>query len=194
MTRPAASGENAAMVRGCVKTLLVLVACVGLSYVLVAGRVPPPRDRFAALAAGLSLWLGWGCVETAGEARRNMAALRAAMAGERPLDGARAAAIGPIHAASGRPLAAPISGKPCVLYEYGIHTTGSEESKEPLAAGFALAPSEMRSPAGPIRLLGYPMNTKLQEHVRVAPADRERATAYLASTAFEPRSASSSRR
>src|SRR5687767_2850832 len=103
------------MKKGCLLWLLQLAVVTGLYYLVIRGRLDPPRDGLAALGGGLALMLVIGSFRNAWLARQNRALLDRALTGAPFEDGQRIAAVGPIMAL-GAPIPAPFSGTPCVFF------------------------------------------------------------------------------
>jgi hypothetical protein len=104
-------------------------------------------------------------------------------------DGREEAVWGPIEPL-GEELQAPFSGRPSVAYEYNAKnpsTTNSEGETNPggsSLAGWALAPSVIRSSRGDVHLLGFSLLNEFPERTLDDPEDHERAIRYAASTEF----------
>lgn len=104
-------------------------------------------------------------------------------------DGKEEAVWGPIEPL-GATLEAPFSGRSCVAYEYDAKnpsTTDSDGDVRPggsTLAGFALAPSVIRSSRGDVHLLGFSLLNEFPEKVMKDPEDAERAIRYAGSTDF----------
>jgi hypothetical protein len=104
-------------------------------------------------------------------------------------DGKEEAVWGPIEPL-GAPLEAPFSGRTCVAYEYDAKdptTVDSEGDTRPAAsaiAGFALAPSVIRSSRGDVHLLGFSLLTEFPETTFEGPEAFERAMRHASSSEF----------
>ncbi len=132
-------------------------------------------------------------------------ALRKAMRGE-PLEvGERGAASGEVRPCIGEePLAAPFSGRPCVVYEYEVHRTVTTLAEERDSSGLSrrvprkhevrafsghgMVPCEVHTATGNVRLGTRPVLDAPRKDV-TDPEARERARRFLATTAFEVLSA-----
>lgn len=150
-----------------------------------AGRIVA-GDRivgFAALLGSASLRLAAGAFAAASRAAEDRRALLRSLAGAPPQDGKRYAAAGRI-APLGAPLAAPLSGVPCVAYRYAIGP--GEAGSPPAFAGLGLAPSAIATggPAGEIRLLGFPRLDGFPEAALAGGEARARAADYVGGTSF----------
>jgi len=175
--------------KGCLLWLLQLAALVGLYYLAFRGRFSPPADLFGALAGGFFLLLAIGAFRNVLAARRDRARLDRALAGGAFEDGQPIAAIGPI-VALGAPIPAPFSHQPCVVYSYNISHVqkghgSSRDSDVKDVSGFALTPCIVQTPAGNVRILGFPTLEGFADVRLDGPADLASAESYLRSTAFE---------
>ena len=117
------------------------------------------------------------------------AALKRAQQGLPLEDGRPEAVWGPIEPL-GATLEAPFSGRTCVAYEYdakNASAVGADGSARPggsTIAGFALAPSVIRSSRGDVNLLGFSLLEKFPHKTFSDPASRERAVRYASSAPF----------
>lgn len=117
------------------------------------------------------------------------AALKRAGQGLPLEDGREEAVWGPIEPL-GATLEAPFSGRACVAYEYDAKnpsTMDSDGDARPggsTLAGFALAPSVIRSSRGDVNLLGFSLLEKFPGRTFSDPEARERAVRYAGSTEF----------
>ena len=117
-------------------------------------------------------------------------ALKAAEEGLPLEDGKEEAVWGPIEPL-GATLAAPFSGRPCVAYEYDaknpttVDSRGRTNPSASAMAGFALAPSVIRSSRGEVRLLGFSLLTEFEEQQLEGPEAFERAVRHASSSEFE---------
>lgn len=104
-------------------------------------------------------------------------------------DGKEEAVWGPIEPL-GATLEAPFSGTPCVAYEYDAKnpstrdSDGDERPGGSTLAGFALAPSIIRSSRGDVSLLGFSTLDQFNGRTLSDPEARERAVRYAGSTEF----------
>lgn len=107
-------------------------------------------------------------------------------------DGKRTAAAGRLEPL-GQPLTAPLSGKPCVLYEYEISREvtrtkqggGSETSKSVDFAGIGKTECVIQSTSSRLRLMGFPDLEPIADENLQDQADVERARQYVQFTAWE---------
>ncbi len=175
------------MKKGCLLWLLQLAVLIGLYYFALHGRVTPPADRIGAVAGGFFLLLSIGAFQNALRARKNRARLEQALSGAAFEDGRQVAAVGTIMAL-GAPVESPFSRIPCAIYDYEIShesTTRNQTSTAKDFAGFLLTPCVVQSPAGNLRILGFPTLEDFAEvHLREAEAWNN-AESYLRSTPFE---------
>ncbi len=179
------------MKRGCLRILLVLAAATALWVSYLAPRVSDGEDLagLAILGGFLTSAAVWAVWKTRAF-RKDACAIERAGTGKAPVDGEWYAAAGEIHLLPGASLAAPFSGRPTVAYEYEVTrwttTPGSDGRKTQSRAyyGSALTPCEIRTPAGPVHLLGMPY-LDVEATTVGDPDSRRRAEAWAASTPFE---------
>jgi hypothetical protein len=104
-------------------------------------------------------------------------------------DGREEAVWGPIEPL-GATLEAPFSGQPCVAYEYdaknpsSVDSDGETRPGGSTIAGFALAPSVIRSNRGDVHLLGFSLLNDFPEKVVSGPEVLDRVARYTGSTEF----------
>jgi hypothetical protein len=175
--------------KGCLLWLLQLAGLVGLYYLAFRGRFSPPADLLGALAGGFFLLLAIGAFRNVLAARRNRARLDRALAGGPFEDGQPIAAVGPI-VALGAPIPAPFSHQPCVVYSYDISHVqkghgSSRDSDVKDVSGFALTPCIVQTPAGNVRILGFPTLEGFADVRLSEPEDLASAESYLRSAPFE---------
>lgn len=148
------------LAKGCFTFLGVFA----LSAVFVAAityiRLPHPegasREAVAGctgLASGFFLTFAIMLFSEVVRRTRELAMLRASVAGVPLTDGARVAASG-VLVADGPLLDAPFSGTPSAIYKYGIVANHKKSSTE-ICSGYALTPCHVETPAGHVRILGY---------------------------------------
>jgi hypothetical protein len=176
------------------RSCLVLLALFGASFALYLAFFTRyfewPGNLFAAGlgslfgTAGLGgishLYFGWRDARVFGRS-----------AGREPfVDGATVVAAGPIRPL-GAPLTSPFSGRPCVAYEYEVmevsehRPRGRGDGGGADLAGFAMAASIIETPAGGVRLLGFPMLDEFPKTYTPGPELADRVRAYAASAPFE---------
>ncbi len=181
------------MKRSClalVATFLVLtggILAVQRLYppVRASGAPPPRNSEIVGVISGLFLTLAvCGVFQGLLLRLRQLRLFEASVAGVPPADGAEVAAFG-VLVADGPLLAAPLSGTPCVTYDYQIslHTSRGSSGGVILCSGHGLTPSHVETAAGGVRILactGFNMPTTYLE----GPAVVARATRYCAETTF----------
>jgi len=181
------------MKRSCLVLVGAFLAITGV--VLAAQRfyppvrapgVPPPRNgEIAGVISGLFLWIAVGSLSGVLLRLRQGKLLAASLAGVPPRDGAKVAACG-VLVADGPLLAAPLSGTPCVTYDYQIsHRTRSGSSSGPAIIwhGHGLTPSHVETAAGAVRILGC-TGFSLGPTSLKGPEVVARATKFCAETTF----------
>ncbi|MEA2165652.1 MAG: hypothetical protein QOK37_3779 [Thermoanaerobaculia bacterium] len=180
------------MKRGCLLTLLILFALIGVYWYLLHGHIEPPVLWWGVGIASFFMWIATGALRTAAFAARDARrvsnqSVSAGFNGEDMEDGATITVVGRVRAVS-QPLRAPFSDQPAVLYSYEIEheSTGPEESTSNVKdySGFALTPTAIDSPRGSILLLGFPLLEGFPKTTFDTDAARQNAAAYVASTAF----------
>jgi len=150
------------MLRGCLFGL-GLYAALTAGYFMWFDRVfEPPETYVGAAVAGFLVLCCVGALNNARTAWRDWSLISAARHALPPRDGELIAVAGTIQPLAD-PVIAPFSGAECVVCEYDLagpqrvadaedpETTGSDY------AGFLMTPSVIRSLAGDVRLLGFPI-------------------------------------
>lgn len=137
--------------------LLSAVAIVlGLRYGYGLGF---PQTLGIAAMAGLLAWIALALLFAALRSLREWWALRAALAGRVPVDGAGAVIVGTLQA-QGELLQAPFDAGECIAYHYRvIHDSGAGQRHRTISTlfdGVGLAPCTIASAAGYFRLLTVP--------------------------------------
>ncbi len=173
------------MKKGVLLWLLELAVLTGLYYLALRGRVSPGAERLAALGSGVALFLVIGAFRIAWSARQGRALLAFADTGAPFEDGQRIAAVGPILALS-PPVHAPFSGEPCVLCVWNIshevkHTRKGRTSTRRVDdfTGCLMAPFVVQTPAGNVRMLGFPWQEGFPAETHGSPEAFMRAQACL---------------
>ncbi|HEX3069899.1 MAG TPA: ankyrin repeat domain-containing protein [Thermoanaerobaculia bacterium] len=179
------------MKRGCVLTLLILVALLGGYWYLLHGKVEPPVLWWSVGIASFFMWISTGALRTAAMAARDASRVASqssfgGFSGEEMTDGETVTIVGRVRAL-GTPLRAPFSDQPAVLYSYEIeHVSQDPESTSTAKdySGFALAPTAIDSSRGSINLLGFPLLEGFPKTTIDTDAARQNAAAYIASASF----------
>jgi hypothetical protein len=154
-----------------------------------APGVPPPQNgEIVGVISGLFLWVAVGSLSGVFLRLRQRkllaASLAASLAGVPPRDGAKVAACG-VLVADGPLLAAPLSGTPCVTYDYKISRSRNGSSSMPAIIwhGHGLTPSHVETAAGAVRILGC-TGFALGSTSLKGPEVVARATKFCAETTF----------
>lgn len=179
---------------GCTAPLLLFGAVVAASYRLMTPGVRDADARLGfALASGLFLSVGlssfWSLFRGHGRGAASRAALlRRAQTGEPAADGSPVVATGSVRALSA-PLAAPLSGVPCVAYSYRMfretRATDGDQREEPVYWGYASRPFAVDAPTVRARVLAVPH--LLTQAARLSGGQPlERARKLVGATPFEP--------
>ena len=177
---------------GCVIGLLLYAAFV-YGYYLWLGQTFEGKELWiASFIVGLIATLGVGALGNSYYAWRDGAVLSDALIDMPRRDGKRTAVAGTLEPL-GQMLTAPLSGKPCVLYEYDVfrqvtrtkNDGGTETSKSVDFAGVGKTECIIRSTSSKLRLIGFPDLEPLDEDQLVEKADVLRARQYVQFTAWE---------
>lgn len=175
--------------KGCAIATVILLGLFGGYLYLLWGKIETVPAIILAGFGSLGLVMVVSQLKAVIFGSGDSGALKRAEQGLPLEDGKEEAVWGPIEPL-GAPLEAPFSGRPCVAYEYDAKnpsTTDSEGDERPggsTLAGFALAPSVIRSNRGDVHLLGFSLLSEFPEKVMKDPEDAERAIRYAGSTEF----------
>jgi hypothetical protein len=177
---------------GCVIGLLLYAAFVYGYYVWLGQTFEGKELWIASFIVGLIATLGVGALGNSYYAWRDGAVLSDALIDMPRRDGKRTAVAGTLEPL-GQPLAAPLSGKPCVMYEYDIFRQvtrtkkdgGTETSKDVDFAGVGKTECIIRSTSSQLRLIGFPDLEPLTEEHLGEEADVLRARQYVQFTPWE---------
>jgi hypothetical protein len=178
---------------GCLLSLLMLGALIGAYYVVLAPYTEWPANAIAPAIGGFAAFSFFSGIYNWLRARRQTRRL-----GDQPQavgnlqDGEEVAISGTIRPLNA-PLQAPLSGTPCVAYDYDImhrvrRETGNrtEHHDDIDIAGLALTPSVIDTPTGSVRMLSFALLDDFPRTATNDPAMRARARDYIASTMFKP--------
>jgi hypothetical protein len=171
----------------------LLIAFIAISYVwaralsLLEYIFLAPVLSAATLATAFAVW---ATVESESERK----AVGRARQGLLPLDGEWGAAIGPIVPLSEEMPEAPFSGRKAVACTYRIYkkerrnmSRGSHIDYEVAACvGRVITPSEVRTAAGPVRVVGMPL-LEVDKEILSGWESLGRAREYLSRTTFQDR-------
>ena len=175
--------------RGCTLIVALFVALFATYLWFFTRYFEWPGNLIAAGFGALFGSMGLGAVGHILWARRDTRAFARAAVAEQPADGQLVVAAGPIRPL-GSPITSPVSGAPCVAYEYEVfkHLPGSgrrSSHREYDLTGFAMTASAIDTPHGSVRLLGYPMLDEFPQSRDHGPEARTRVERYAANTSFE---------
>ncbi len=177
------------MKKGCAIATVVFLGLFGGYLSLLWGRIETVPALILALFGALGFVMVVSQLKAVIFGSGDSGPLKRAEKGLPMEDGREEAVWGPIEPL-GAELEAPFSGRPCVAYEYDAKnpsTTDSEGDTNPggsALAGWALAPSVIRSNRGDVHLLGFSLLEGFPEKTLKDPEDRERAVRYAASNEF----------
>ena len=167
--------------KGCAIAAVVLLAVYGFYLWLLWGRIETFPVFLLSGFGAIGFLMFFSQLKEVVFGPAGSAALKRAEKGLPLQDGEEEAVWGPIEPL-GAPLEAPFSGRACVAYEYDAKEGG--EGSASALAGFALAPSVIRSHRGDVNLLGFSMLDAWKEKRFDDAEARERATRWVASTQF----------
>ncbi len=167
-----------------------LIAGVALAWYLRRMGTAPDATLGAAVVLGLFLWAGFGLLYSALRGLREWWAVRAALAGGEPADGAGAVLVGTLQSTAAS-LQAPFDGEDCVAYAYKVQLdsgSGRQRTITTCFEGVGLAPCTIATAVGYFRLLtvaeldpGTTSSTNLQ---------RAQVERYVRATTFKPKAQS----
>jgi hypothetical protein len=176
--------------RGCLIILALFLALFAVYFTVLTRYFEWPGNLLAAGLGSLFGAMGLGGIGHLIWARRDTQAFRRAARHEPFADGAVVVASGPIRPL-GFPLTSPFGQRPCVAYEYEVVQASTPKGSGRTSgggadlAGFALAASIIDTPAGGVRLLGFPMLDEFPQTRTPGRELAERVRAYAASAPFE---------
>ena len=177
--------------KGCFVASVVLLALFGGYLYLLWGKVEAVPAIVLAGFGALGLVMVVSQLKAVLFGSGEKGALKRAEQGLPLQDGEKEAGWGRIEPL-GELLTAPISGRPCVAYEYdakdpaSTDSQGRSRSSGSAMAGFALCPSVIRSSRGDVHLLGFSVLDQFEErYFEDDPAALYRAGEYAARTEFE---------
>lgn len=173
--------------KGCIIASVVMLGLFGGYLYLLWGKVEAVPAIILALFGAIGLVMVVSQLKAVLFGSGDKGALKRAEQGLPLQDGEKEAVWGPIEPLA-ELLTAPLSGRPCVAYEYDVKKPGPGGGDGPAAsaiAGFALCPSVIRSSRGDVHLCGFSMLDEFEEKVFVDDvAAEERARDYAARTEF----------
>ncbi len=179
------------MLRGCVFALLLLAGVMAGYFYWLDQVFEPPGSYIGAGVIGFLVTCCIGAFDKARVAWRDIAFVSEASHGMRLEDGRLAAVCGPIHPL-GEALKAPFSHAPCVLCEYDVLSPRSKSNRDANMgsdfAGFLMVPCVVRTPAGDVKVLGYPQIDESEGASCPGFQAARNARYFLKNTEFEDRS------
>jgi hypothetical protein len=180
------------MLRGCLFALFLWTGLSVAYWFWLDTVFEPPTSYWASALVGFIVLCCLGSIGAARRALRDWSLISANQRGLAPRDGRLVAVAGTIHPV-GEPLIAPFSGIPCVICEYDLSrqrreagSTGPENTGSDFT-GFLMTPCEIRSPAGTIKLLGFPILEGFSDFVHNSHQAARRAIDFLTTREFENR-------
>lgn len=179
------------MIRGCLFALL-LYAAIAVGYFFWLDTVfERPESYYGAAGLGFVVFLCIGALMNARTAWQDWSLAAAARAHSPPRDGRLFAACGTIEPVD-QPLLAPFSGAACCLVEYDLkqESNSSSSSEDDTKtgsdlAGFLMTPSEIHTPSGRFKLLGFPILEEGHSYTLKSYTAARRARDFVSRTQFE---------
>lgn len=171
---------------GCYLTIALLTGLILGYQAILRPYAEPPELWICASIMGVLSWFCLGALWTAWSLAGTIRALGHAREGTQPRDGELTAVNGRLQPYE-KPIVAPMSGKPCVLYEYEItRTQRTQKQTQKLVdfAGIGMAPCEIQTETDTIALLGYP-DIEDFPSVTCGPGTRARAREYMDTAAWK---------
>lgn len=180
------------MKRGCLISLLSLLAFAGGAYWYFEPRFASPGDWIAAIAAGFFGLFATGCFQNCMLHRTDLKALRQSNGRMVPQDGKAVVAAGIIQPLRGESYNTPFTDKPAVVCEYEAYRmvstgTGSNRSSHKAVSfgGIHMIPSSINTGVGDVKLLNFPTLVGFPAEPITDAAVRERARAFRETAVFE---------
>ncbi len=174
------------MKAGCYLSLAMLTGLVLGYHQFLEFYVDPPEVWIASGVMGLLIWFCIGSLWNGLSLGGTIAALRNGRDGVTPHDGTLSAVEGEIVPYA-EPIIGPMSGDPCVIYEYEIsRTVSGEDGSRNVTdfSGIGMAACEIRTEHQTIALYGFPeMDEFPSEHCGYG--SRARAQDYVRETEWE---------
>lgn len=178
------------MKSGCYLTIALLTGLILLDHYVLSQYVDPPEVWIGSVLLGVATWLSIGAVWNAWALTGIVRALRHAAEGLTPKDGELSAVEGIIQP-YGSPTLAPLSRKPCVIYEYEMtrrvqsRSNGKTHTSDLVDfCGIGMAPCEVQTEQQTIALMGYP-ELDAFETKRCEPGTRPTARDHVRNTEWE---------
>ena len=177
---------------GCVSGLALFAALAWVDYRLLA-PVSEPRLRVgltaaAALCLALGLMSFWNLARGFGRGERSREAMiERAVTGVPPEDGQAMIATGHVRSL-GEPFLAPLSGIPCVSYQYRMYYEvhgGKRKRVVPVYWGYASRGFAIDSPGSRVSVLAVPL-LSLAAETRTGADSIERGRRLIGTTRWEP--------
>lgn len=171
---------------GCYLTIALLTGLILGYQAILRPYAEPPELWICASIMGVLSWLCLGALWSAWSLAGTIRALGHAREGAQPGDGELTAIYGRLQPYE-KPILAPMSGQPCVLYEYEItrmQRTQKQTQKLVDFAGIGMAPCEIQSETETLALLGYP-DIEDFPSVTCGPGTRSRAREYVDTTEWK---------
>ena len=171
--------------------LLIWAALFALLWFGAHELFYPPADWIASLVVSFLGACGIGGLRKARLERKDARIVARSKSG--PVDGVRTAVVGTLQPVDAL-LNAPLTGEPCLIYDYEIFHTpprrGDDNTvPQPIIdrAGMAMAPAYIKTDTRDVRLMAWPGIEEF-EPVELPENVADRARAYIARTKFEDQS------
>ncbi len=156
-----------AIKRGCLE-IFVIWALAGFGlYVAFTPRFEPPGHLYGAIGGGFLISCAWGLVRNSVIALKQRRQIIRCRDGQPPEHGKTYAADGPLVLLKD-PLLAPFTKRACVIHGYEFfhrhtRTLGDGKTRETcfekdvFLSGYGMAPCAIKTPAGDMQLMGFPV-------------------------------------
>ena len=181
------------MVRGCLFALLMYSA-IAVGYFFWLDTVfERPGSYYGAAGLGFVVFCCIGALMNARTAWKDWSLAADARSHSPPRDGRLFAACGTIEPVD-KPLLAPFSGAPCCLVEYDLKqgpgpipsSSADDDAKTGSdISGFLMTPSEIHTPSGRFKLLGFPVLEEGESYTLKSCTAARRARDFVSRTQFE---------
>lgn len=171
---------------GCAGLLAFVGLTAGSLWLLLYAIGAGASAVVGPLVVGVVSLVAFGMLQESVRISSDERLVRAAARGEQVLEnGQPAVASGVIEPVAGQePIDAPFTGRRCLDYRYTVRGR-AQSTAVVFFGGIGHVPSQVRTPAGALRILGLPSLEEVEERWCERPEERERAIAYVRGVTFE---------